>query len=57
MWIIKHYIINIKLIGTETFNECDKYNDLNDKQAVKNVSNTYLDKNALDNNEIKQFEA
>ena len=35
MLIINYYKINIKLIGTETFNESDKLNDLNEEQAVK----------------------
>jgi len=33
--IINYYKINIYLIGTETFDETDKINDLNEKQAVK----------------------
>ena len=56
MLIINYYKINIKLIGTETFNESDKLNDLNEEQAVKAEEKNDSDEIRFDYNEIKQFE-
>ena len=56
MQIINYYKINIKLIETETFNECDKSNDLNEGQAVKAEEINDSNEIRFDYDEIKQFE-
>ena len=56
MQIINYYKINIKLIETETFNESDKSNDLNEGQAVKAEEINDSNEIRFDNDEIKQFE-
>ena len=56
MLIINYYKINIKLIGTETFNESDKLNDLNEEQAVKAEEINDSNEIRFDYDEIKQFE-
>ena len=56
MQIINYYKINFKLIGTETFNESDKSNHLNEEQAVKAAEINDSNEIRFDNDEIKQFE-
>ena len=55
MLIINYYKINIKLIGTEIFNEKYKSNDLNKEKKGQAAIITYFDKYKLDFYETKQF--